>query len=105
MSKHSFRRKRLPISGLRIWIEGCPRLKEQSPRTGCSPLNQKKLKYLSLANVTKGWRTSIIGAVMIIAAIASVFVKEATWVDATVAISIGIGLLFAPDDAIKKANQ
>jgi hypothetical protein len=42
---------------------------------------------------------------MIIAAIASVFVKEATWVDATVAISIGIGLLFAPDDAIKKANQ
>jgi hypothetical protein len=43
--------------------------------------------------------------VIIIAALLSVFIKDATWLDAAVAISIGIGLLFAPDDAIKKANQ
>jgi len=61
------------------------------------------LNYLK--NVTKGWRTSLIGAVLIIAAIVSVFAKGVTWVDATVAISVGIGLLFAPDDAIKKANK
>jgi len=41
-----------------------------------------------------------------VAALVSVFVKESiTWTDAIIAISVGIGLLFAPDDAIKKANQ
>ena len=75
---------------------------------GCSPLNQKKLKILSqlLSNVVKGWRTSLIGLVIIIAALVSVFTKEMiTWTDAVVGISLGVGLLFAPDDAIKKANQ
>jgi hypothetical protein len=42
---------------------------------------------------------------IIIAALVSVFAKDVSWVDATVAISVGIGLLFAPDDAIKKANK
>ena len=64
------------------------------------------MKYLSLANVAKGWKTSLIGVAIIVAAIVSVFTKESvTWVDAIVAISVGIGLLFAPDDAIKKANK
>lgn len=64
------------------------------------------MKLSFLKNITKGWRTSIIGLVIIIAALVSVFTKEGvTWVDAVVAISVGIGLLFAPDDAIKKANQ
>ena len=63
------------------------------------------MKYLSLVNLTKGWRTSLIGTVIIIAALVSVFVKDVSWVDAAVAISLGVGLLFAPDDAIKKANQ
>lgn len=82
-------------------------MKPISPRINCSLLNLKKLKYLNvlLQNVTKGWKTSLIGSVIIIAALLSVFIKDATWVDAAVAISIGIGLLFAPDDAIKKANQ
>jgi len=44
--------------------------------------------------------------VIIIAALVSVFTKEMiTWTDAIVGISLGVGLLFAPDDAIKKANQ
>ena len=65
------------------------------------------MKYLIqlVSNVTKGWRTSLIGTVIVIAAVVSVFAKDVTWVDATVAISVGIGLLFAPDDAIKKANK
>ena len=56
-------------------------------------------------NVTKGWKSSLIGVAIIIAALVSVFAKDVSWVDATVAISVGIGLLFAPDDAIKKANK
>jgi hypothetical protein len=64
------------------------------------------MKLSFLKNITKGWRTSVIGLVIIIAALVSVFTKESvTWVDAVVAISVGIGLLFAPDDAVKKANQ
>jgi hypothetical protein len=65
------------------------------------------LNYLTqLANnVTKGWKSSLIGVAIIIAALVSVFAKDVSWVDATVAISVGIGLLFAPDDAIKKANK
>jgi uncharacterized membrane protein YhiD involved in acid resistance len=48
----------------------------------------------------------LIGLVLIIAATVSVFTNQMiTWTDAAVGISIGIGLLFAPDDAIKKANQ
>lgn len=63
-----------------------------------------KLNYLK--NVAKGWRTSLIGASIIIAALISVFTKESiTWVDAVVGISLGVGLLFAPDDAITKANK
>ena len=63
------------------------------------------MKFLSLANVTKGWKTSIIGLVIIIAALASVFAKDASWTDAVIGISVGIGLMFAPDDAVKKANK
>jgi hypothetical protein len=65
------------------------------------------LKYLSqiLSNVTTGWKSSLIGVAIIITALVSVFTKDVSWVDATVAISVGIGLLFAPDDAIKKANK
>ena len=63
------------------------------------------MKYLSLKNVAKGWKTSVIGAVIIIAALVSVFTKDASWTDAIVGISVGIGLLFAPDEAVKKANK
>lgn len=66
------------------------------------------MKYLSalISNVTKGWRTSLVGLVIITAALVSVFTKESiTWTDAIIAISVGIGLMFSPDDAIKKANQ
>ena len=48
----------------------------------------------------------MIGLVIIVASVISVFTKESiTWTDSIVAISVGIGLLFAPDDAITKANK
>lgn len=59
-----------------------------------------KLKFLK--NVTKGWKTTAVGLAIIIAALISVFVKDITWSDSTIAILIGLGLVFAPDDAIKK---
>ena len=66
----------------------------------------KQLKKTLWSNVTKGWKTTTIGLILIIGAIVSVFTKEEiTWVDATVAISIGIGLVFAPDSAVEKANK
>ena len=55
-----------------------------------------------MKNVTKGWKTSIIGLVIIGGAIASVFMGKADWTSASVAIATGIGLLFAPDTIIKK---
>lgn len=70
----------------------------------CSPLNQKKLNYLK--NVTSGWRTSLLGIVLIIASISSVFIKDTiTWVDAIVGVSLGVGLLFTPDKTIKKNSE
>jgi hypothetical protein len=56
-------------------------------------------------NLTKGWATSLIGLVLIGSALASVFTKGLTWVDASVPIALGIGLLFAPDPTIKKINK
>lgn len=54
-------------------------------------------------NVYKSWRTTLLGIVIIIAAIVSVFVTTAiTWFDASIGIGIGLALCFAPDILIKK---
>jgi len=55
-----------------------------------------------MKNVTESWKTSIIGVVIIIASIVSIFVKAATWSDVIPVIVIGVGLLFAPDKFINK---
>lgn len=46
-------------------------------------------------NVQSGIITSITGAVIVIGAIASVFVKDLgiTWTEASVALTIGVGLI------------
>lgn len=44
-------------------------------------------------NITKGKIESLIGLVIIIAAIASVFIDKADWTQASIALLIGIGLL------------
>jgi hypothetical protein len=51
----------------------------------------------------KAWKTTTIGLILIIGAIATVFLGKADWTGALVGISTGIGLLFAPDTMIDKA--
>lgn len=55
-----------------------------------------------MENVTKGWKTSAIGIVVIIAAISSVLVKDVSWGDACIGITMGLGLLFSPDTWLNK---
>ena len=45
----------------------------------------------------KAWKTTTIGLILIIGAIATVFLGKADWTGALVGISTGVGLLFAPD--------
>ncbi len=58
-----------------------------------------------MSNITKGWRTTLIGLAMIGGAIASVLTGKSDWTGAVIAISMGIGLLFSPDDIIKKVKN
>jgi len=58
-----------------------------------------------MSNVTKGWKTTSIGVVVIGAAIASVFTGKADWTGASIAIATGIGLVFAPDTIIDKITK
>ena len=52
-------------------------------------------------NIYKGWKTTVIGVVLLVAALASVFVvATVTWTSALLPIAIGIGLIFSPDDVI-----
>lgn len=50
----------------------------------------------------KAWKTTTVGLILIIGAIATVFLGKADWTSALVGISTGVGLLFAPDTMIDK---
>jgi len=50
----------------------------------------------------KAWKTTSIGLVLIIGAIATVFLGKADWTGAIVGVSTGVGLLFTPDTMIDK---
>lgn len=57
-------------------------------------------------NLRKGWITTLIGAIVLIASIVSVFVVDSiTWKDAVWGLVIGIGLLFTPDTIIKSLKS
>jgi Co/Zn/Cd efflux system component len=56
---------------------------------------------MKVSNI-KQWKTSLIGIVIMIVAITSVFFGK-TWVDASIGISIGTLFLFAPDKIIDNA--
>ena len=58
-------------------------------------------KYFNMKNF-KAWKTTSVGLILIIGAIATVFLGKADWTGALVGISTGIGLLFAPDTMIDK---
>lgn len=49
----------------------------------------------------KHWKTSLLGSIIIVAAIVSVFVNT-NWTDAIVGISAGLMLIFAPDTILDK---
>lgn len=54
-------------------------------------------------NILKCWKTSVVGVVLITAAIISVFKNpNITWTDASAVITIGIALLFSSDNTIDK---
>jgi hypothetical protein len=49
-----------------------------------------------MKNVYKGWKTTTIGLLIIAAAATSVFFDK-SWLDASIGIGIGLGLVFSPD--------
>jgi len=58
-----------------------------------------------MKNIIKSWKTSLIGLVIIISSIISVFTNKAiTWADASISLTIGIVLLFSPDTMINKIS-
>ena len=61
-------------------------------------MSRKELK----TRLTSGWKTSLMGLVLIISAIVSVFVSGITWVDAIVPITLGLGFLFSKDEWVNK---
>lgn len=50
----------------------------------------------------KQWKTTTLGVIMIIASIASVFIKEIQWSDAIFGIGAGLVLIFSPDTILTK---
>ena len=55
-----------------------------------------------IINNVKQWETTTLGIVIILASIASVFVKEVLWADAVYGIGAGLVLVFSPDTILSK---
>jgi hypothetical protein len=57
-------------------------------------------------NLIKSWKTTLIGFIIIIASIISVFkIPSINWADASIPLTIGIALLFSPDTALNKISS
>lgn len=63
-----------------------------------------KLKFPKeiISRLTKGWKTSLIGLVLIISAVVSVFTVGTTWSDSIVPITLGLGFLMSKDEWVDK---
>jgi hypothetical protein len=59
---------------------------------------------MKVANI-KQWKTTALGLVIILASIASVFVKGLSWADASFGIGIGVVLIFSPDSILSKFDK
>jgi hypothetical protein len=55
-----------------------------------------------VVNNVKQWKTTALGVVLIIASIASVFIKGIQWSDAVFGIGAGLVLIFSPDTILTK---
>lgn len=53
-----------------------------------------------MKNVVKSWKTTLIGVVIMAAAIYSVFEVNAAWIGASIPLAIGVLLMLAPDSLI-----
>ena len=62
------------------------------------------LNYSNMRNL-KAWKTTTIGLILILGGMATVYLGKADWSGALIAISTGIGLLFAPDTMIDKVTK
>lgn len=50
----------------------------------------------------KQWKTTALGIILIVASIASVFIKSVSWSDAVFGIGIGLVLILSPDSILSK---
>jgi hypothetical protein len=58
------------------------------------------------SNARKGMVTTVIGLVLIVAATVSVFTVDAVnWMDASIGILLGLGLVFAPDTILSNIRN
>lgn len=46
----------------------------------------------------KSWKTNIVGAVLVVAGVASVFLNKSSWTEAIIVITTGVGFLLAKDN-------
>jgi hypothetical protein len=53
----------------------------------------------------KEWKTTLLGMIIIVASITSVFIKEIQWSDASFGIAIGLVLIFSPDTIITNLKK
>jgi hypothetical protein len=59
-----------------------------------------------LKNITKGSLSTIVGTVLIVSSIASVFVTDATWLEISPIVILGLGLLGINEkDFMSKTNN
>lgn len=57
-------------------------------------------------NIIDSWKTTLVGSVILLAALVSVFVVEnIVWSDIYIALAMGIALLFSPDTLINKISK
>jgi hypothetical protein len=51
------------------------------------------------------WKTTLIGLVIILGGLASVFMGKSDWTGAVIVITLGVGLVFSPDSILKKNDK
>lgn len=56
-------------------------------------------------NITRSYKTTLLGLILLISGIASVFYEKATWIETTTIILVGIGLIISPDSIKKKIDS
>lgn len=56
-------------------------------------------------NNIKQWKTTALGLILILASIASVFVKGLSWADASFGIGTGLVLILSPDSILSRFEK